>query len=67
MINDQCGVFLITLGARLVNDDSPECKKAICGIVRSLLLRLDGIYRDQLFDIAVMWLKQKNVRFENIK
>ncbi|KAL0280213.1 UNVERIFIED_CONTAM: hypothetical protein PYX00_001577 [Menopon gallinae] len=61
VLNEQCEVFLITLGARLVNDDSPECKKAVSGIVKSMLLRLDENYRNQLFDILILWLKQKKL------
>jgi U3 small nucleolar RNA-associated protein 20 len=55
------GLLFITLGAQLVNDDSPECRKMVAHCLKSMLERLEINARSQLFDILLVWLKDKKV------
>ncbi|XP_066256541.1 small subunit processome component 20 homolog [Euwallacea similis] len=51
--------LLVTLGARLVNDDVPELRKMIAECISSMLERLSKPDRDPLFEIITLWLKDK--------
>jgi U3 small nucleolar RNA-associated protein 20 len=55
------GFLFITLGAQLVNDDSPECRKMVAHCLKAMLERLDRDARNQLFDIVTVWLKDGKV------
>lgn len=55
------GTLLVTLGARLINDDEPECRKKIAECISAMLKKLPKADRDPLYDIIVTWLKDKNV------
>jgi len=55
------GLLFITLGAQLVNDDSPECRKMVAHCLKTMLERLHRDTRNQLFDVVVVWLKDKKV------
>lgn len=61
MLKQHSGLLLITLGARLVNDDVPDCRKKIADCLLSMLSRLGKEDCDELFDIVILWLKDKNV------
>lgn len=60
-LEELSGVFLLTLGASLVNDDSSNCKKTISSLIKTMLGRLDKAHRDQLFDVLLVWFKGKKV------
>nr|CAD7269064.1 unnamed protein product [Timema shepardi] len=49
------------LGARLVNDEAPECRKMVAQNLKALLGRLPNNTRDQLFDIVMLWLQDSKV------
>lgn len=51
----------MTLGARLVNDEVPECRKQVSDCLTSLLSRLDKKHREPLFDIVLLWFKDKKI------
>lgn len=51
----------MTLGARLVNDEAPECRKQVANCVTALLTLLEPKDRDSLFDVGVLWLKDKKI------
>jgi hypothetical protein len=55
------GLLFITLGAQLVNDDSPECRKMVAHCLKTMLERLHTDVRNQLFDVVIVWLKDKKV------
>jgi len=55
------GLLFITLGAQLVNDDSPECRKMVAHCLKTMLERLHRDARSQLFDVVIVWLKDKKV------
>ena len=60
-LEELSGVFLLTLGASLINDDSVNCKKIISGLIKAMLTRLDKGHRDQLFDVVMIYFKEKKV------
>lgn len=51
----------MTLGARLVNDDIPECRKRAADCLKSMFNRLPQQDRDTLFDVVILWLKDKKL------
>ncbi|XP_069689745.1 small subunit processome component 20 homolog isoform X2 [Periplaneta americana] len=57
----QSGLLFVSMGAQLVNDESPECRKMVAHCIKCMLERLDKSARDHLFDIATAWLKDKKV------
>jgi U3 small nucleolar RNA-associated protein 20 len=57
------GLLFITLGAQLVNDDSPECRKMVAHCIKTMLERLDKNAHNQLYDIIIVWLKDGKVYF----
>lgn len=66
MLKDHSGTLLITLGARLVNDEVPECRKMVAECLASMLKKLPKLDRDGLFEIITLWLKDKEVSFANV-
>lgn len=52
---------MVTLGARLVNEEVPECRKKAADCLKSMFTRLPQQDRDALFDIIVVWFKDKKV------
>ncbi|XP_023019456.2 LOW QUALITY PROTEIN: small subunit processome component 20 homolog [Leptinotarsa decemlineata] len=55
------GTLLITLGTRLVNDEEPDCRKKVAECITTMLNRLSKLDRDSLFDILIIWMKDKNI------
>lgn len=51
----------MTLGARLVNDDVPECRKRAADCLKTMFSRLPQQNRDALFDIVILWFKDKKI------
>lgn len=60
-MKDYSGTFLITLGARLVNDEVTGCRKMAAECLKSMLGRLSKPDRDPLFDVITVWLKDRQV------
>lgn len=58
------GSILISLGERLVNDEEAECRKSIAQCVTSMLQTLPKPDRDPLFEIVILWFKDKNVSIQ---
>lgn len=61
VLTTHSGLLFITLGAQLVNDDSPECRKMVAHCLKTMLERLHRDARNQLFDVVIAWLKDKKV------
>ncbi|KAJ8935872.1 hypothetical protein NQ318_019456 [Aromia moschata] len=61
VLKTHSGTLLITLGARLVNDETPECRKMVADCLSSMLNKLPKTDRDPLFEIIMDWLKDANV------
>lgn len=57
----QSGLFFLMLGARLVNDDAPDCRKMVAQCISKMLGRLSQNDCDRLFNIAFVWLQDKQV------
>ncbi|XP_022902088.2 small subunit processome component 20 homolog [Onthophagus taurus] len=55
-LKENSGTFFITLGARLVNDPQPTCRKMIGDCLQTMLKILPKSDRDPLFDILILWL-----------
>ncbi|EFA12725.1 small subunit processome component 20 homolog [Tribolium castaneum] len=55
------GTLFVTLGARLVNDEAPECRKQVSECLSSLLSRLGRKDCEALYDIVLLWLKDKKI------
>ena len=51
----------MSLGARLVNDESPKCREKIAEILELLIKQLDNNPRQQLFEIVLLLLKDKKL------
>nr|CAD7441852.1 unnamed protein product [Timema bartmani] len=61
VLDEQSELFFMMLGARLVNDEAPECRKMVAQTLKALLGRLPNNTRDQLFDIVMLWLQDSKV------
>lgn len=55
------------MGARLINDSEPECRKLVADCINSMINRLSKSDRDPLFNIIKVWLKEDNVSMKYIK
>lgn len=51
------------VGARLINDDDPTCRKLCAKCIKELIERLSYNRRSKLFDIIITWLKDIKVLF----
>lgn len=49
------------VGARLVNDDDPDCKKLCAKCIKEMISRLSHNDKKKLFDIVIVWLKDDKV------
>ncbi|CAH0545672.1 unnamed protein product [Brassicogethes aeneus] len=61
VLKEHSGTLLVTLGARLVNDEVPECRKMIANCITAMLQKLPKADRQPLFEIVTLWLKDKNI------
>lgn len=53
------GILFLSLGARLINDESTDCRQQAADCIESLLGKLDDSNRNQLFDIVTVLLTDK--------
>lgn len=60
-MKEYSGTFLLSLGASLVNDDVPDCRKRAADCLKLMFNRLPQQERDALFDITILWFKDKKV------
>nr|CAI5867716.1 unnamed protein product [Callosobruchus analis] len=61
VLNTHSGTLLITLGARLVNDDDPDCRKAVADCLVSMLEKIPKQDYEPLYEIVTTWLKDRNL------
>lgn len=61
MLRKFSGLFFLSLGARLVNDESPSCREKIAEVIELLIKQLDNNPRQQLFDVVLLLLKDKKI------
>ena len=60
-MREYSGIFLITMGARLVNDEDSECRKRIAKCLSVMFVRLSKPDRDLLFDVILKWFTDNKV------
>ncbi|KOX69407.1 Small subunit processome component 20 like protein [Melipona quadrifasciata] len=60
-LNLKSGIIFIMVGARLVNDDDPTCRKLCAKCIKEMIRRISYNERSKLFDIVVTWLKDPKV------
>lgn len=61
ILRDLSPVFFTTLGTRLVNDDSVNCRKMVGKCISTMLERLERKDRDKFMDIIYAWLEDSEV------
>lgn len=54
--------LLMSLGARLVNDDDATCKKKCAKCIKVLITRVPNNQYNNLYDCVLSWLEDKKVR-----
>lgn len=55
------GLFFVPLSARLVNDDSSQCRHLAALAIKNFLTKIDEEDRTKLFTIVIAWLKNKKM------
>ncbi|XP_046389961.1 small subunit processome component 20 homolog [Ischnura elegans] len=65
-MKNHSGLLFVSLGARLMEEEVPNCKRRIAAVIKALLMRLPNQSRDQLFDIIVIWMKDKEVTHQQV-
>ncbi|XP_073844467.1 small subunit processome component 20 homolog [Musca autumnalis] len=50
----------LSLGTRLVNDEDPECRKAVANCIEILIGRLEKASRQHLFDLTLLFFSVDN-------
>ncbi|XP_072378550.1 small subunit processome component 20 homolog [Diabrotica undecimpunctata] len=66
VLKSHSATLLVTLGARLINDEEPECRKRVAECISAMLRKLLKSDRDPLFEIVTTWLKDKNVNHRRL-
>lgn len=59
MLRKFSGLFFLSFGTRLLNDDSPSCKEKIADAIELLIKQLDNNPTEQLFEIVSSLLKDE--------
>jgi U3 small nucleolar RNA-associated protein 20 len=59
MLRKFSGLFFLSFGTRLLNDDSPSCKEKIAEGIELLIKQLDNNPTEQLFEIVSSLLKDE--------
>ncbi|KAL1130995.1 hypothetical protein AAG570_012235 [Ranatra chinensis] len=66
ILQEQSGVILINVGARLVNDEEPGCRKKAADIISSMLLRINYNTANKVFNIVELWMKDNKVALRRL-
>lgn len=61
MLRKFSGLFFLSLGARLVNDESSACKKLIADALELLIKQIDGNPKQQLFEMIISLLQDSKL------
>lgn len=61
MLRRYSGLFFLSLGTRLVNDESPECRAKLADGLETLIQKIDNNPRQQLFELVLMMLKDSKL------
>uniref|UniRef100_A0A1I8QDT5 Uncharacterized protein n=1 Tax=Stomoxys calcitrans TaxID=35570 RepID=A0A1I8QDT5_STOCA len=60
ILSKKAEFLYISLGTRLVNDEEPECRKAVANCIELLINRLEKSTRQQLFDMTLLFFNSNN-------
>lgn len=50
----------LSLGSRLVNDEEPDCRKAVANCIEIMIGRLENVDRQYLFDMTLLFFNTEN-------
>ncbi|XP_063986981.1 small subunit processome component 20 homolog [Diachasmimorpha longicaudata] len=62
----QSSLIFIMAGARLVNDEDPDCKKLTAKCIKEVITRVPHNQRIKLFDIVITWFKSPQVSLRRL-
>ncbi|XP_071445858.1 small subunit processome component 20 homolog [Hetaerina americana] len=65
-IKQLSGIMFVSLSARLMEEEVPDCRRHVATVIKSLLMRLPHQSRDQLFDIVLTWMKDSEVVHQQV-
>uniref|UniRef100_A0A1B0FCE8 Uncharacterized protein n=1 Tax=Glossina morsitans morsitans TaxID=37546 RepID=A0A1B0FCE8_GLOMM len=60
MLNKKAEFLYLSLGTRLVNDEDPECRRAIAECLETLITRLEKSQRQRLFEMTLLFFESTN-------
>lgn len=60
MLNKRAEFLYLSLGSRLVNDEEPECRKAVANCIELMISRLEKVHRQHLFDMTLLFFNAEN-------
>lgn len=60
ILSKRAEFLYLSLGTRLVNDEEPDCRRAVAECLEQLILRLDKVDRQRLFDMTLLFFKPQN-------
>jgi len=60
------GNAFLMVGARLMNDDDPTCRKLCAKCIREMLTRISLNERNKLFDIIMEWLTDSKIKHREL-
>ncbi|XP_015126374.1 small subunit processome component 20 homolog [Diachasma alloeum] len=66
ILTQQSALIFIMVGARLANDEDPECKKLSAKCVKEIVTRVPHNQRVKLFDIVIAWFKNPKVSLRGL-
>ncbi|XP_054720944.1 small subunit processome component 20 homolog [Uloborus diversus] len=66
VVRKQAALFLVPLAARLVNDESPKCRKMAAQCLKKLLAKAGHDVRNALFSIPAAWLQAKKMSHKRL-
>ncbi|XP_046606050.1 small subunit processome component 20 homolog [Neodiprion virginianus] len=61
VLSQHSGLFFLMIGARLANDEDPDCRKLCAKCIKEMIIRLPHNDKNKLFDIILLWLKEVKV------
>ncbi|XP_067207673.1 small subunit processome component 20 homolog isoform X2 [Linepithema humile] len=60
------GNIFLMVGARLMNDDDPTCRKLCAKCIREMLTRISSNERNKMFDIVLGWLSDSKIKHREL-
>ncbi|XP_037815969.1 small subunit processome component 20 homolog [Lucilia sericata] len=60
ILSKRAEFLYLSLGSRLVNDEEPECRKAVANCIEIMIGRLEKADRQQLFDMTLLFFNAEN-------